>query len=540
MIITYTLDYIGANENGLIIDLLQMALWLPSTGKFYLPPAQPTPRVLATDEYVTGTNIFFYAGSERLLTVGHPYFPVVDADDKVTVPKVSANQYRAFRVLLPDPNKFALIDQDIYDPSSERLVWKLRGLEIGRGGPIGVGTTGHPLYNKFVDTENPSVYTVQTDDDRQNVSFDPKQSQMFIVGCEPALGQHWDKAEACANPAPKKGDCYPIQLVNSVIQDGDMGDIGFGAFNFNSLQEDHASAPLDVVKSISKYPDFMKMSKDVYGDRAFFYGRREQMYIRHMFVRAGNSGDAIPGAVEHNNGYYINSDQAQEGPRKTLGPYTYFGMPSGSLASSESQLFNRPYWLQRAQGTNNGVLWGNQIFVTVFDNTHAGNFTISVYAKEENDPPTTYKAGDFKQYSRHVEEYELEFILQLCKVPLSADVLSHLHVMNPTILENWNLAFVPPAPTGIEDSYRFLSSLATKCPDQTPAKDKDDPYKDYIFWVVDLTEKLSSELSQFSLGRRFLFQTGLVNGAGGFKRPRSSSTSRRSTTRVKRRRISKS
>lgn len=33
-----------------------------------------------------------------------------------------------FRILFPDPNKFALHDPSIYDPDTERLVWKLVGI----------------------------------------------------------------------------------------------------------------------------------------------------------------------------------------------------------------------------------------------------------------------------------------------------------------------------------------------------------------------------------------------------------------------------
>lgn len=531
--ITFYIQVIeDGNANGLS-NLLQMALWLPTSGKLYLPPAAPTPRVLSTDEYVKPLSVFFHASSERLLTVGHPYFPIYDTNDenKIVVPKVSPNQYRAFRIKLPDPNKFALVDQNLYDPNSERLVWRLRGIEVGRGGPIGVGSTGHPLFNKFGDTENPSVYAQAGTDERQNVSFDPKQNQMFILGCAPAIGQHWDKAKPCAEQ--EKGSCPPLQLVNSIIEDGDMSDIGLGNYNFKDLQEDHSGAPLDIVASVCKYPDYMKMSKDVFGDSAFFFGRREQMYVRHLFTRNGTMGDKIPDALQNKNGYYTNSDQNGDDPRKTLAPWAYFTTPSGSLVSSESQLFNRPYWLQRAQGTNNGILWGNQLFVTVLDNTHGTNMTISMHTSED----TTYKASEYKQYLRHTEEYEIDLIVQLCSISLTADVLSHLHVMNPSILENWNLAFVPPAPAGLEDTYRYLSSLATKCPDQAATTEKEDPYSKYSFWEVDLTEKMSTELTQYSLGRRFLFQTGLVNGNGSFKRVRSTSGTRGRT--AKKRKTSK-
>lgn len=120
-----------------------MAHWSSTSGKLYLPPSTPVARVLSTDEYVKGTDVYFHARSERLLIVGHPYYDIEDGGD-IKVPKVSANQYRVFRCELPDPNKFALIDTTLYNSDTERLVWKLVGIEVGRGGPLGVGSTGHP------------------------------------------------------------------------------------------------------------------------------------------------------------------------------------------------------------------------------------------------------------------------------------------------------------------------------------------------------------------------------------------------------------
>ena len=94
-----------------------MAAWTANTGRLYLPPAKPVAKVLATDEYIIPTDLYFHANSERLLTVGHPYFDVLSSvDNSIQVPKVSGNQYRVFRLKLPDPNKFALIDQTIYNP----------------------------------------------------------------------------------------------------------------------------------------------------------------------------------------------------------------------------------------------------------------------------------------------------------------------------------------------------------------------------------------------------------------------------------------
>ena len=79
--------------------------WTQS-GKLYLPPQKPVAKVYNTDDYVEGTGYFFHAGTERLLVVGHPYFDIMDStnEQKVAIPKVSANQYRVldcdFQILI--------------------------------------------------------------------------------------------------------------------------------------------------------------------------------------------------------------------------------------------------------------------------------------------------------------------------------------------------------------------------------------------------------------------------------------------------------
>lgn len=105
----------------------------------------------------------------------------------------------------------------------------------------------------------------------------------------------------------------------------------------------------------------------------------------------------------------------------------------------------------------------------------------------------------------------MEFIVELCKISLTADIIAHINVMNPRILDEWELAYVPPPPEGIHDTYRYLLSMATKCPDDDSPKEKKDPWEAYTFWNVDLSEKLTAELSQTALGKRFLYQLGLLD-----------------------------
>lgn len=514
-----------------------MATWNSNAGRVYLPPAKPVARVLSTDEYIIPTNLYFQASTERLLTVGHPYFDVVDNGNDITIPKVSANQYRVLRLLLPDPNQFALIEKSIYNPERERLVWRLQGIEISRGGPLGIGSTGHPLFDRFMDTENSNKYPNlkdQVTEHRQNIAFDPKQNQLFIVGCSPAIGQHWDVTDPC-NPPLKKGDCPPIKLVHTTIEDGDMCDIGLGAVNFATFSQSRADAPLEVINSKCKWPDFIQMTKDRYGDKLFFYGRREQLYSRHYFCKDGVVGDSIPdgnGPDEH--GRFYLAPATDTPPNNGIAPSTYYSTPSGSLVSSESQIFNRPFWVHKAQGNNNGIAWHNNLFITIVDNTRNTNFILSVYNGDNAlDQSYKYKATDFRHFMRHTEEYEVEIVMQLCKVPLEADILAHINAMDPKILENWQLAFIPAPPQGLEDTYRFIQSLATMCPADVPKPQPEDPYKGFTFWNIDMTDKFTSELDQTPLGKKFLYQMGLLNTSR--KRIRSTYTSTTPSTSTKRR-----
>ncbi|AGB34179.1 L1 [Eidolon helvum papillomavirus 1] len=512
-----------------------MAVWLPSTNKFYLPP-RPITRVSSTDEYVKRTDIFYHVATERLLTVGHPYFEIKEGND-VIIPKVSPNQYRVFRLKLADPNTFAFGDSTVFDPENERLVWAVRGIEVGRGQPLGIGVTGHPYTNKLADVENPlAVYEnghAQANDERKNQAFDPKQTQMFIIGARPAEGEHWVRAKVCTTDVDKrKHKCPPIELKNTTIQDGDMMDIGLGNLDFLDLQEDKSEAPLDVVNTVSKYPDYLKMHEDKYGDSMFFYVRREQLYARHVFNRSGVNEEDMPDAL------YI-KPPANSGSRKPAASNVYEVSPSGSLVSTEGQLFNRPYWVQRSAGQNNGILWGNELFCTIGDNTRGTTFNITV---NNNDAEVTeYQSNRFNAYVRHVEEYQVSLILQLCKVPLTPENLAFLHTMDPKIIDRWHLSVDTPT-NQILDQYRYIKSLATKCPDTEKPKEEPDPYAGMKFWDVDLSEHMTDQLDQTALGRKFLFQTGLTQGrertrtTGARFVTKRVSTTRRATPASKRRR----
>ncbi|AKB94042.1 L1 [Bos taurus papillomavirus 14] len=493
LILHCILHFLNANANANMLNLLQMALWQQGQ-KLYLPPT-PVSKVLCSETYVTRKDIYYHAETERLLTVGHPYYKVTVNGKEV--PKVSANQYRVFRIQLPDPNQFALPDRTVHNPNKERLVWAVIGTQVSRGQPLGGTVTGHPAFNALLDAENVNRRVAQqTTDDRKQTGLDAKQQQILLVGCTPAIGEYWSKARPCVTDRVTPGSCPPLELKHKKIEDGDMMEIGFGAADFQELNATKSDLPLDIANEKCLYPDYLKMAEEASGNSLFFFARKEQMYVRHIWSRGGTDKEGPPEDL------YLK--KSGDGDLKIAS--VHFGSPSGSLVSTDAQIFNRPYWLYRAQGMNNGIAWNNTLFVTVGDNTRGTNLTITV---PTNDTPLkNYDTAQFNVYHRHVEEYKLAFILQLCAVEITADTVSHLQSLIPSVLENWEIGVQPPASSVLEDIYRFIDSPATKCAANVEPT-KQDPYEGLKFWTIDLKEKLSLDLDQFPLGRRFLAQQGL-------------------------------
>ncbi|AHN65804.1 L1 [Pygoscelis adeliae papillomavirus 1] len=466
----------------------------PLPPALYIPSTAQLPSVYSTDDFLEKTDYVYHCGTDRLLTVGHPYFPVM-SENVVIVPKVSANSYRVFRLKLPDPNgQFPLPAGGISDPDKHRLVWQLIAIQVTRGGPVNVGLSGAPLFDRERDIENPSPRGNNADRERINTAIDPKQNQMLICGCSPAVGQHWSQAKACTDPQPKT-NCPPLELTSTPLQDGDMSDIGFGALDFSQLAKNRSDLPMELVQQTSKYPDYVRMVNDPYGDSCFFLVRREQTYCRRLWQLGGNPG----GAEKVPEDMYRKSDDAN------TNNLAYCTIPSGSVITTDTQIFNRPYWLTQSQGPNNGVLWRQNLFVTCLDNTRNTIMHISTVATTANSEDTQYSSTNYDTYSRHCEEYEISVLVRLCKVPLTTDVLSHLYRMDPDILTGWGISEAPSTAVRTEDKYRYLESQATRCPlPQPPPSPSGDPYDDMRFWTVDCTDRMSMELPLHHLGRKYL------------------------------------
>lgn len=505
--------YTKPKKNVGTFDILQMALWHQQGPRLYLPPA-PVAKVLCTETFVKRKNVFYHAESERLLTVGHPLFAIPDKH----IPKVNGNQFRVFKVQLPDPNQFALPDTTVHNPSKERLVWCLIGTQVSRGQPLNPTVTGHHLFNVWTDAENITAKrNAPGTDDRKQLGLDSKQSQVLIVGCQPALGEYWGKALPCSDKEVQAGECPPIELKSKVIEDGDMMEIGLGACDWADLNDDVSTVPIDFVGTKSLYPDYLKMSEEPTGNSLFFFARKEQLYIRHIFSRGGQQKEEIPKDL------FLEQQISDNKIRS----YSFLGTPSGSLVSTDGQIFNRPYWLFQAQGLNNGVCWENCLFLTVGDNTRGGVINISVSSTGAKLEKFTNETVNI--YQRHVEEYKIALILELCSVELTSDTVGYLQTTNPGVLEQWEISMQNQASNILEDTYRYTDSSAIKCVKEDAAKPKD-KYSGLSFWDVDLREKLSLDLDQYPLGRRFLAQRG-VTCSRKRKAATSTATSKRKKTR---------
>lgn len=471
-----------------------MALWTQGP-KLYLPPAPITP-VLSTDDYVSKKGIYYHGDTERLIFIGHPQYSIPGPTEPNRIPKCSPNQWRVFRVALPDPNNFALPDTTLHDPSKERLVWSVAAVQVCRGQALGLSVIGHPFFNSYMDAESLTKKTQkQTTDDRKLAGMDPKQCQFLLVGAKPAIGEYWDFAEECAQQPHLPGDCKPLELKNKPIEDGDMMEIGFGAANWKNLNVNKSDLPLDICQSICVYPDFIKMTEEAVGDEMFFFARKESVFARHIFARGGTEKESPP------------SDCILPGFDKSQIRLANFNTtPSGSLITTDGQIFNRPYYILKAQGMNNGVCWHNEVFITVGDNTRGTSLSITV--SKDGAEPKTYNSDTINHYQRHAEEYKIALILELCGVPLNNEVVGYLNVVQPDVLKKWEITVNSQGNT-LEDQYRYLSSWATKCPSTTDPDKSKDPYSSLNFWDLDFTNRLSLDLNQYPLGRRFLMQRGL-------------------------------
>lgn len=472
-----------------------MALWKQGP-RLYLPPAPITP-ILCTDDYISRTGIYYHGDTERLIFVGHPQYSISGPTEPHAIPKCSPNQWRVFRVSLPDPNKFALPDTTVHDPSTEKLVWAAAAIQVCRGQALGMSIIGHPFFNSYMDAESLTKKTQkQTQDDRKLAGMDPKQCQFLLVGAKPALGEYWDFAEECEKQPHLPGECKPLELKSREIQDGDMMEIGFGAANFKNLNANKSDLPLDICQSTCLYPDFIRMTEDALGDSLFFFARKEAVFARHIFARGGNENSETPP-----------DDCILPGPDRNTDRLANFNTtPSGSLITTDNQIFNRPYYILRAQGMNNGVCWDNELFITVGDNTRGTPLSISI-PKNGIEHLEAYDSNNVNHYQRHGEEYKIAIIIELCKIPLNNEVLGYLNVVHPEVLQKWEIS-VNTQTNNLEDQYRYLSSWATKCPPSEPPEKSSDPYSKMNFWNIDLTSRLSLDLSQYALGRRFLVQLG--------------------------------
>ncbi|QYW06044.1 L1 protein [Papillomaviridae sp. Seabass_c24797] len=511
-------------------------------------PLEPVMR--STDEYTTDTGLSYAVKSDLIVLVGHPHYDITAEKKRkgkkkkdVLLPMNSPFQYRVFKLQLPDPNKMTFPETLGHRTlETEVFVWSVEMVEVTRGGPLGVPITGNSMFAKFKDIENPDVdWTKQvsrpqtdTKDGRVMVGFDGKQTQLIAVGGKPLDGVYWD---GDSSQVPK-GSCPILVRKNKTIEDGDLGDIGFGNMNPDTICKDEWHLPIEMSERLTIHPDFPKMQHDSMGDACFMYVLKEQLFGKHFWDMAGIGGEQT-----------VDNTVPLEG--KVI--------PSGSLTASGQSIFNKPLWLNQALGPNNGLLWNNELFVTCMDTTHGGSFnvvvpeknagsddkpqggkmnlitsqtntgqqqdesdsdddcfqgfdTISASEKHSMQTADPYDPTKLVEFQRHVSEWQVQAIVRLKKISLEAELMLMLDNQYPKLLKDWGFGW------GEQEGALPMSSIFNqdkmKSCKQLEKEEEEEEIEDVHQHIVvsvngDAKLEVHDDLHRIPLGRKYLNMKGV-------------------------------
>ncbi|QYW06033.1 L1 protein [Papillomaviridae sp. Seabass_c17043] len=414
---------------------------------------------LSTDKFVSETGTTYSISSDGLRLTGHPYHTTN------TVGWVSPSRFTVFELQLPDVNKFKLPERvGRIDLKSEKYVWKLVGLRVDSQGSIKPATTAQTgvwlpsdngcditapttCFDAELQQSCADLFTEQEEGENNGENqtdlqyirwgMEHSQRQLIVAGCKPATGVY--------EKFVKTGSDYHLERQTKDIQDGDICEFGYGNQSVAG-SEDPSSFPVEMVANPDNapmIPDFMGMLGDEIGDNCFFHIERNASGIKH---------------TGHLEGTKSHDDFA-----KTTTPAWLAWMdkdPNGittataGIISHGNDIMNRNYWLNKARGANNGVLFDNKLFVTVVD-----NFRGQIYRwveKASDDVKNDYDPTKNKFTVRHVKEFKVHVIVRLCKIQLESQLVNWMLQHNKEWLKNFGFDFtgsVQSKPIGIVDVH---------------------------------------------------------------------------------------
>lgn len=444
------------------------------------------PYIKSTDEYVRETPVTYIVESELVRLEGHPYMA-----NSEKFKMNSPSRFTVVKLDLPDMNKLFLPPyQGKIGLDTEISVWKLVGVRVDLQGPLATATTGtlkglqqatDAGFQLPGEAEDNTIYDADSAEVKPIAwGLEHKAVQMLTVGCEPLLGVYEDRAPKFNTSSSSTTDPGEINRHQVEVEDGMFHEFGFG----NSMTGPDKGLQMDTTLMPVEYqfhngpvliPDKLAMDTDKTGDRCFFMWKKEASGVRHTRTVVGQKdgdGDGMPQALV---------------------------TPTAGMMSNANDIFNKNYWLNKASGPNNCVLWGNMCYVTFVDNTRG--FIHQLTTKAESGEEEKYDPTKFKFYLRHVKEFKVTLLVRLCKVKLEAKLITYLLQINASWLRNIGFNFETP---GTQLHGQFRDVLAMPAPFGAEEEEEEQIKKQFIH--IDCTghaELVCSETSYHPLAQSY-------------------------------------
>ncbi|QYW06026.1 L1 protein [Papillomaviridae sp. Seabass_c1851] len=431
------------------------------------------PYIKSTDEFVRETDTTFIVKSECLRLQGHPYQPIPaktqqNGTPTPAIPWVSPSRYNMVRVDLPDLNKLIVPPlPGKLSLQTEQLVWKLVGFRINVQGTFGIPITG-----VVQSTWKPKDSGLEIGDQPQSgipdegelaerldgVSLSDQGSNcMFPLGegaedCELEVSattakntvwgfEHAQRQLICVGCKPPDGYCEEwnekklmFERGTFPIADGDICEFGYGmAVEFK--EGDMTCQPVELMHEFEEtcyVLDQMTMDNDLAGDKNFLVISRQAQGVRHIMQNGNKDAENQEAA----------GSAGQSDPKWiVLGNPDPMSAQTAGMSSTANDIFNKSYWLNKSKGVNNGIIWGNTLYVTFVDNMRGHIHRHTEAASSSGGQTTPYDPTKFQYRLRHVKEFQVEVIVRKCAVKLEAKLITGLLRMNKDWLSNLGFKF---------------------------------------------------------------------------------------------------
>lgn len=290
------------------------------------------------------------------------------------------------------------------------------------------------------------------------------QRQIICVGCKPAIGyyEQW-------NPATNV-----FFRGTDPLEDGVIHEFGYGN-HWAGDSPDETVVPLEMLagsdqeekeKNFTYCLDKIGMDNDNTGDSNFLIIERQAEGVRHTLSAGNHDAEFTAGTT----GDYKNvTSSADPLCAKTAG-----------MVSNTTDIFNKSYWLNKAKGVNNGILWGNKLYITFVDNMRG-------FIYRRNEAKTTgdnsYDPTKIQYRLRHIKEYQVSVIVRKCTVKLEAKLITSLLQLNKEWLANLGFKFNTPTAESLlhqNGIFRTVSDIV-----KIPEEELKDTAEDIKCVVID-------------------------------------------------------